>query len=127
MENNFSKYSKEELVGRLVLFEYGYYATPSKLITTISKVTKTGFKIRNANDLILDEYIFDFRGNRKGCRGNSYMTSVSNCYLITEEESLNLRKEWTRIREEKELREIITEKIPNASFEQLQKISEILN
>lgn len=129
MEKDFSKYSKEELVGKLVLYEHGQSYNPhySKLITTISKVTKTGFKINpTKNSSYIGEYIFDLNGRQKGLTGRSNMAAISECYLITEEEASNFRKEWKRKAEEKQLRETISQKIPNASFEQLQKICEIL-
>ena len=131
MEQDFSKYSKEELVGKMVLYERGqsYYDTLSKYILKIAKVTKTSIKVEANEKLpIIEEKLFNIEnGRERGLVGMQFAATISRISLITEEEANNFRKEWKRVREQKELLKIVTEKIPNASYEQLQKISEILN
>lgn len=70
-----------DLIGKLVLYEAGqsYSYHRHRDIATISKVTKTCFRID-----LLPEYLFNFYdGSRKGLNSRSTMFTISKCTLLT--------------------------------------------
>lgn len=118
-KKNFRDYTAEELIGKVVLNEYGttYNASYGKKIASIVKVTKTGFKITNDSSLFS---LVD--GDKKGMS----IGSRNTCYLITDEQADNLRKEWKEKRLKKEFLERINSRLLNCSLDTLTKINTLL-
>jgi len=114
-ENNY-----EELIGKTVLYESGqsYSEKRSRSLIKIEKVTKTGFRLFSMPDAL-----FSFiDGSQKGLTGRMYMGTISKCRLVTDEEANQIREQWKRNKEERALRDKMTEKVKTMSFEQLQKM-----
>ena len=114
-ENNY-----EELIGKTVLYESGlsYSEKRSRSLIKIEKVTKTGFRLFSMPDALFS--LID--GSQKGLTGRMYMGTISKCRLVTDEEANQLREQWKRNKEERALRDKMTEKVKTMSFEQLQKM-----
>ena len=110
----------QDLVGKTVLYESGqtYSEHRRKSIVKIEKVTNTGFRVSTMPDTMFS--LID--GTQKGLTGRINMGTISECKLITDEQANELRQQWRRIREEKELREKIQEKLKTMSLEKLQLI-----
>lgn len=118
----FEDYKPKELLGKTVLYEYGstYASRYSSRICRISKVIKSGFKIDD------NESIFDFYGRQKGLNSRQDIATHSRCYLITDEESNELRITWRKNIEIKEMKELITKSLESLSHETLTKMVEII-
>lgn len=121
----FKDFKPDELVGKTVLYEYGqtYSSSYNKAIKTIERVTKTAFEISGCPGFLF----LLTSGNRKGLNSRQDMATHSVCYLITEEQANEYRKEWNTKRAIKLLRDTITEKLPDLSHEQLLAINKIVS
>lgn len=108
----------EELIGKTVLYEYGSFNNTRRSLINIEKVTKTGFKIFKMPDTIFSL----INGSQKGLTGRMNIGTISQCKLVTEEESNQLKKQWESNKEEKSLREKMKVKFETMTFEQLKKM-----
>lgn len=120
MEFKDFKNNYEELIGKTVLYESGqsYSDKRGRSLTTIKKVTKTGFRLFSMPDAL-----FSFiDGSQKGLTGRMYMGAISKCRLVTDDEANELREQWKRNKEERALREKMQEKLKTMTFEQLKKM-----
>jgi hypothetical protein len=119
----FKDFKPEELIGKRVLYQYGqsYAKSLNKGIRTITKVTKTGFRISE-----FDDYLFGFDGYRKGLTGRENISTISFCELISPEQEKELIEQWTIAKEVKSIRTQITEKLDGLTIEQLRLIKEII-
>ena len=115
----FSDYEPKDLVGKKVLHESGmsYDSSRRKVLTTITSIIKTGFKIKDA------EGVFDFKDGGKKGRG---MGVVSNCKLITEDEAADIRIKWKQTRERLAIKNLIEQKIDSLDLDTLIKIKDII-
>lgn len=120
----FSDYenNRDALVGKFVLYESGqsYSSNRNRKITTITKVTKTGFRISNS------DYLFGFDGWAKGLNSRQDIGTIVRCELITEEEKETIAKEWADNKRKKELVASVKEKIESCSLDQLEQILKIV-
>lgn len=110
---NFSEFPPDQLLGKKVLYRSGRsYEGIGRRITTIVKVTKTGFRINNCANL------FDFRGLAKGDREGM----ISECELIDPEQEQALTEEFSRNKRTKAAKEAITHEIQSGrpTLEQLE-------
>jgi hypothetical protein len=119
----FTDFKPEELVGKIVLFTSGNHRSPSRSITKIIAVTKTGFRIDKEPTFLFN--LID--GSKKGI-SNSRMNwdTVCDCELITDEQVANLRKEFAAKRETTEIKKMLNDKLQSLTHEQLLKIREII-
>lgn len=131
-ESNFktklSDFKPEELIGKKVLHEHGmtYHSQYSQAIRTISRVTKTGFKIANIKGEENEE-IFSFdTGNKKGGNHRMDVGRHSQCFLLTDEEAKELMTKWAISRETKELKESLKVQIDTLDIEKLRAIKAII-
>ncbi len=114
-----------ELIGKLVLYSSGmsYSSSLSGSIKTIDKITKTGFRITDKPDAL-----FSFiDGYQKGLTGRQNMGTISQCKLITEQESIEIKNNWAMKKKVNEMRKEIGDKLMSLTFEQLQDILKIIN
>lgn len=113
----------QDLVGKTVLYESGFSYSNSKSLTLlkIEKVTKTGFRL-----FTMPDKLFGFDGWQKGLNSIMDMATISRCELVTEDKANVLRETWMRNKEEMQLREKVKQDIHTCTFEQLQKINQIL-
>jgi len=117
----FKDYAKEELIGKTVLYFSGYtYSSKSKYIATITKVTKTGFRIDKSNNL------FGFDGKAKGFNSKMDMGTISECFLITEEHAKSLITKWAANKIAKTQKKELLDSIQSLTNEQTAKLYESL-
>lgn len=111
---NFSDLPPDQLVGKKVLYRSGrtFDNSFNRRITTIVKVTKTGFRINNCTAL------FDFRGLAKGSTGSV----LSECELIDAQQEQALIEEFSRNKRTKWAKEAIIHEIDSGrpTLEQLE-------
>ena len=126
MEFKDFKNNYEELIGKTVLYESGqsYSEKRSRSLIKIEKVTKTGFRLFSMPDALFSFIDGSQKGltGRIGLTGRMYMGTISKCRLVTDEEANQIREQWKRNKEERALRDKMTEKVKTMSFEQLQKM-----
>ena len=108
---DFKYFKPEELLGKKVLFK--------GTLRTITKVTKTGFRIES------HEGLFDFTGYLKGSGGNVWSTRKF-CYLKSPEEIAAIIEKCRIEKESKEMIAAITEKLPNLNYTQLTEIIKLI-
>jgi hypothetical protein len=89
----FKDFTPDDLVGKRVMYEYGStFSTKNRFaITTITKVTKTGFRTKRNPKLL-----FSFDGHQKGLNGRMGMATISRCVLLTEDEAKQIINQWER-------------------------------
>ena len=125
LKTSFKDFKPDELVGKYVLNEYGDTHSTSHKISQISRVTKTSFKISS------DEGLYDlFRGQRRGMGGRMDMGRVDECYLLTDEEAIEISKVWKEAKRKRALLKEINERlsdIEKVDVEDLQRIYDMLN
>jgi len=114
------KNDPQKLLNNFVLFEQGmsYDSNTYKAIKKIEKITKTGFRISNYSGLfdIHDGYL---KGRSIGV--------ITNCKLLTEEEVIKLKVEWTLKKDIKTKKTEIENQIKNLNdIEKINKILDIL-
>lgn len=113
----------EDLKGKEVLEVHeSSLGSRSRRIGIISRVNKTGFKIKHGTEE--NTTIFRFNGQAKSgvtCHSHNHY-----CKLITPEEKVELLQEFKDNKEKKNIREIITKNLPEISLEKLRKINAIL-
>lgn len=113
----------EDLKGKEVLEVHeSSLGSRSRRIGIISRVNKTGFKIKHGQEE--NTTIFRFNGQAK-C-GVAWHSGDHYCKLITSEEKVELLQEFKDNKEKKNIREIITKSLPEISLEKLRKIKLIL-
>jgi hypothetical protein len=88
----------------------------------IERVTKTGFKITQSENVLFS--LTD--GHQKGLTGRMNMGTISKCELLTEEEANDYRRKWKRAKEEKTLRAEMLEKFNTLTYDQLLKFKELI-
>ena len=97
-----------------------------EFLRTISKVTKTGFRI-STRDGKEETILFSLNGGyQKGLNSKMDMGHHSQCHLITEEEEAAIRNEWRIDTETKEFKKYIKEKIDTLTYNQLKTIKSII-
>lgn len=122
METNFRDYTKEQLIGKLILHEHSTTGTSRNRISKIVKVGKASFHIEG------DENSFSLiNGGQKGLSGTTNYGVHSQCSLITQEEANQLRGTWMINRENREMREKIAKSFDGLSHQQLKRMVEIIN
>lgn len=119
------KDNPQDLLGKLVLVEQGdsYSKARSLTISSITKVTKTGFRIAEDNDSLYS--LND--GWKKGLHSKWDMAVINRCELITEEQATKYRERWAIMAEIKALRTSITDSIALLTIEQLRQVQNIIN
>lgn len=114
----------EDLKGKEVLEVHeSSMGSRSRRIGIISRVNKTGFKIKHGTEE--NTTIFRFNGQAKNSvvwhSGDHY------CKLITPEEKVEILQEFKDNKEKKIIKELITKNLPEISLEKLRKIKMILD
>ncbi|MFX0011348.1 MAG: hypothetical protein ACFE9R_13615 [Candidatus Hermodarchaeota archaeon] len=109
-----------------MLWEQGmsFHQHLSKRITTIDKVTKTGFRIKAAPDRF-----FRFSdGHQKGLRGRQNMGTISRCHVISDKERIGLMEEFRVNRIKKDIYKAITQEkaLDRLNSKQLEQLHNIL-
>lgn len=124
-KTKFSDFSNDysQLIGKYVLLSAGQTYSYKRKICTISKITKTGFKINGDEKTI---FRFD-DGQAKGI-GNrrANWSNIHECKLLTDEEKDSLLIEFKKSKEIATMRVVIKEKFDSLTYEQLKKIYEIV-
>lgn len=120
---NFNDFeNKQDLIGKRVLNEYGqsYDRNKSRTITTITKVTKTGFRINRKDDAL-----YDFNGHRKGLNSRQYIATVDTCTLLTDEEAKQIAEQWKAKRQVNAAKKFLLENMNNFPDETIMKLYEL--
>ena len=123
-----SDFKPEELIGKRVLWENGmtYDTSCREYLRTISKVTKTGFKISN-NEGKEEQPLFSLdSGYQKGLNSRMDVGHHSQCHIITEEEEQDIKTKWRIDAVMKELKKFIKEQVDTLSENQLKAIKSII-
>ena len=120
---NFSDFTADQLKGKTVLNSANIDSRETQRLATITHVTKTSFKISDA-----DAYSYDINtGRRKGIGSSRMNWGVhDSCVLVTNEEAQALRIKWINTKEKKRIKTLVTEKLPTLTLEQLQSIEKII-
>ncbi len=120
----FTDFKPEELVGKLVLYSSGksYNNRLNQAIRTIERITTTGFRISKHESIV-----FNFNGDQKGLNSRADIGTISRCELITEEKAKELVAQWNQNKLISKMKTEIKDKLDSLSFEQLEKITKIIN
>lgn len=110
----------DELLGKSVVL----HSSTSRQITTIERVTKTGFRVKGSSNLY---------SLTTGFKKGSSLWETSYCELITEEQKEALQKEFALINKKRALCKEIAEKLehgklkdyPLAVLEQINTLLEV--
>jgi hypothetical protein len=120
----FGDFKPEDLIGKQVLFVFGftYSGQYSRKIAPIVSVTKTAFKIKGEEGRLFNINT----GYQKGLDRKLDRGVHASCVLLTDEEATQLSNQWKNEREIKQLRQEVKNLIDTLSREQLQQIKAII-
>ncbi len=116
----------QDLVGKTVLYESGttYSSNIYRCLTTITKVTKTGFRITLESATSTLFSLAD--GNAKGLTGRQNMARISRCILLTDNQENEYRIKWRDAKIKKALIDEIKSKIESLDIDSLRSIKLLL-
>lgn len=107
----FNEFKPEELLGKSVCVRY----KNNRSISVIEKITKTGFRVKGESGL------FNFNGWLKGDTWRNVF-----CVLITDDEVIQLRKEFAEKKEGKAIIELFDINKTTLSIDKLREIEKII-